>query len=219
MKIFRIAISSDNGIQAIVDLPPEELLYRDLYTPYPFDYIDSIRLDLDRSRKLTDVLNVGNLSLDGLLIKNKFIPLLNELNLLEIQFIEVIDEKIIDYSFMFFNCDITHKLDYEKSNFILIDDFFEEIEIIDENLEQNREILIELAKNNAGSDYKIIPKNGYHFIDGFNIFAYDVFRIGQFNDNFYISERVKNTLEENNITGLDFFEETLFNLNGNTNHF
>lgn len=210
MKIFRVKISSDNGIQTIVDLPPDELLYKDLYKPYIFNQINSIKLDLNRGCKITDVLNNGNLNLKGFAIKNKYIQILNKFNLLEIQFVDIIDKKIIDYSFMFFNSDITHKIDYQKCHFILIDDFFEEIEIIDENLPQNREGLIECAKKNAGSDNKIIPKNGYHFEDDFNIFDYDVFRIGQFNDNFYVSERVKNALEENNITGVNFYEEPLF---------
>lgn len=212
MKIYRLNISSDNGIQAIVDLPPDELLYKNLYKPYPFNYIDSIRLDLDKGCEMTDILNTGNLNLNGFAIKNKFIPLLKEYNLLDIQFVEIVDKKIIDYSFMFFNSDITDKVNYQECNFILIDDFFEEIEIIDENLTQNREGLIECAKENAGSDNKIIPKNGYHFVNDFNIFDYDVFRIGQFNDNLYVSERVKNTLEENNITGVYFYEEPLFNV-------
>jgi hypothetical protein len=70
-----------------------------------------------------------------------------------------------------------------------------------------------ISKKNAGSDRKIRPKNSYYFIDGFNIFEYDVFRIGYFDKTFYVSERLKNELEENNITGVEFFEEPLFNVN------
>lgn len=211
MKIYKLIVSSKNGFQANIGDIPQEYWDKSLYEPYPFEEIDSIYLDLEKRCKKTDVLNVGDLNIEGFPISNKFVDILKKFNLLDIQFVKITNKTLSDYSVMFFNSDITDKIDYQKCNFILIDDFFEEIEILDENLPQNQNELKVISKKNAGSDRKIRPKNGYYFIDGFNIFEYDVFRIGYFDKTFYVSERVKNALEEQKITGVHFIEEPLFN--------
>ena len=211
MKIYRLSIDAGNGIQAITDSPPKELLCKNLYSEYEYKTINSIRLNLDRGSKITDALSIGDLSLQGFPLRAKFCDIIQDFNLNKIQFVDIIDKDLKDYKFMFFNSDLTYQLDYEKSNFILIEDFLGDIEVLDNNIPKNREAVIKTYIDNFEPLSFIIPQNGYHFIEGFNIYEYDVFRIGQFDDSFYISERVKKALEANNITGVVFTEITLFN--------
>lgn len=138
MQFLRLTVSSDNGFQAITDATPKALLYKDLYTPYPFKTIDSIRLDLDKGCKITDVLSVGTISLEGFPIRNKFCKLIQDLNLEDIQLVEIIDTKLNDYSFMFFNSDLTPKLDYQKSNFTLEEDILGDISDLDKGFSQQK---------------------------------------------------------------------------------
>lgn len=211
MKVYRLSVGSDNGIQTITDSPPKELLYKNLYSEYEYKTINSIRLNLDRGSKITDALSVGDLSLQGFPLRTKFCDIIQSFNLSKIQFVDIIDKDLKDYKFMFFNSDLTYQLDYEKSNFILIEDFLGDIEVLDNNIPKDREAVIKTYLDNFEPLTFIIPQKGYHFIEDFNIFEYDVFRIGQFDDSFYISERVKNALESNNITGVEFAESSLFN--------
>lgn len=213
MKIFKLVISSDNGFQTVLDLPPEELLKKDLYSEYKLEYITCIRLNLDKKAKITDVLNEGTLNIDGFPIKNKFCDILKKFNLLDIQFVDIIDKNLSDYKFMFFNSDLTYKLDFKKSNFILVEDMLGDIDKLDVIVPNNREGIVKTYKEYCVRSIfnRLVPENGYCFLPNFNIEELDVFRIGHFDKSFYISERVKNALESNNITGVEFVESTLFN--------
>ncbi|UUC46483.1 hypothetical protein [Flavobacterium cerinum] len=213
MKIFKLLVSPDNGFQAITDSPPQDLLERDLYTEYKFNSIDSIRLDLDKGAKITDVLNVGTINLDGFPIRNKFCDILNDFNLFKIQFVDIIDRDLNDYKFMFFNSDLTYNIDYQKSDFILVEDILGDITELDEKIAPNRDAVLKAYDEFCSEDIfnRLVPQNGYQFLSDFNIEEYDVFRIGHFDLSFYVSEKVKNALESNNITGVEFIEQPLFN--------
>lgn len=104
-------------------------------------------------------------------------------------------------------------IDYEKSNFILIEDVLGDITELDTPVPSNREGVIQADIEYCVEDIftRLIAKNGYHFKEGFNIWDYDVFRIGHFDDSFYVSERVKDILTEHKITGVRFYEESDFN--------
>lgn len=214
MKIYRLCVGSDNGFQALVDLPPQELLGKKLYTEYPFNSINSIRLDLDRGAKITDVLNVGTINLQGFPIRNKFYDILKDFNLSKIQFVDIIDRDLKDYKFMFFNSDLTYGVDYQKSDFILIEDILGDITMLDEKIDPSRDAVVSVNREFCVESIfnMLVPRNGYHFLPDFNIWEHDAFRIGHFDKSFYVSEKVKNALEGNNITGVEFIEESLFNV-------
>ncbi|MCD1116201.1 hypothetical protein [Chryseobacterium turcicum] len=214
MKIYRFYVSSENGFQAVTDLPPRELLERNLYTEYPFNNIDSIRLDMDEGTEMADVLKVGTTMLHGFPIRNKFYDILKNFNLFKIQFVDIIDRDLKDYKFMFFNSDLTYDFDYQKSDFILIEDILGNITELDEKIDPSRDTVVRAYDDFCIEDIfnRVVPRNGYHFLPDFNIWEHDVFRIGHFDMSFYVSEKVKNALESNNITGVEFIEESLFNV-------
>lgn len=213
MKFYKLTVDSDNGFQATTDLPPKELLNKDLYTSYKFDRIDSIRLDLDRGKKKTDVLLMGTLSLDGFPIRKHLCEIIKSYHLEGIQFVDIVDKDLHDYVFMFFNSDLTPKLDFQKSDFIFIKDFLGDIEELDIKVPKNRDGAIKTYKKyiHESTFNKMIPRNGYHFISGFDIDHLDLFRIGHFDKSFYVSERLKHALEEAKITGVNFTESEVFN--------
>ena len=214
MKIYKLIVDTDNGFQAVLDIAPKELLPKDIYKDYSKDFIDCLILDLDKGKKITDVLNVGTLGLDGFPIKIKYYELLKKYNLLKIQFVDIIDKDLKDYKFMFFNSNITDKLDYQKCDFYLVEDMLGDITELDTKINPTRKGVIEADLEFCVEDIfaKLIPRNGYHFLPGFNINEYDVFRIGHFDLYYYVSERVKTELENNNITGVKFVEQPYFNM-------
>ena len=211
MKFFRLTVDSDNGFQTIADAP--ELFNKDLYTPYKRDFTDGIHLDLDKGKKKTDVLNMGDLTLHGFPIQNQFADLIRNCNLENVQFVKITSKDLEDYQFLFFNGDLTPKLDYAKSNLIFIQDVLGDIEELDINVPKNRSgaIKTHLKFIHESTFNQMVPKNGYHFVAGFDINTWDVFRIGHFDKSFYISEKLKHILEGAKMTGVNFRESDLFN--------
>lgn len=208
MKYYRLELSSENGIQAVVNNPPKELLEKKLYSEYKFDFLDCILLDLDKGAKLTDVLYTGTINLKGFPIKNQFVDLIKRFNLYKIQFVDILNKNLEGYKFMFFNSDLTHYIDYTQSDFILIEDMLGEITEINTRIIGNRNEVLKAYEEYCEEDIfkRLVPRNGYVFTTDFSISEYDVFRIGHFDLSFYISERVKLDLEKHNITGVEFIE-------------
>ncbi len=212
MKIYKLSVDSDNGFQAIADVMPRELREKDLYSKYGRDFIDCIHLDLDKGKKKTDALNMGDLSLEGFPVTTRFVELVKDLNLADIQFVKITGKGLDDYHFMFFNSDFTNKLDYEKCDLTFVKDFLGDIEELDIKIPKNRDGAIKTYKKHAHDSTfnKMIPKNGYHFVSKSDIENLDAFRIGHFDKSFYVSEKLKTILEEAKITGVNFFESDLF---------
>ncbi|RZJ68705.1 MAG: hypothetical protein EOO50_00560 [Flavobacterium sp.] len=213
MKFYRLTIDSGNGFQVVVDQPPRELLQKELYAPYTFDTIDSLLLDLDKKKKKTDVLLVGTLGLLGFPAHDRVCEILKDFHLRDVQFVKITGGGLDDYQFVFFNSDLTSKLDYHKTHLAFIKDFLGDIEELDIEVPKNRNGAIKIYRKHAfdSTFNKMIPKNGYHFLLGFDINEYDGFRIGHFDKSFYVSENVKNALEAAQITNIVFSESTLFN--------
>ncbi|MBX7225373.1 MAG: hypothetical protein K1X55_05040 [Chitinophagales bacterium] len=143
MKIYNLIPRLDNDCHAMVDIPPINLTKRNKYSNYPYDTIDWLRLYKKKNKPLPDVLYEGTLSLDGIILKENFCDFLKEYNLKEIQFVKIIDKQIVGYNFMFFNSDLTHYIDYEKSNFILVEDMLGDITELDTIVPANREGVIQ----------------------------------------------------------------------------
>ena len=213
MKFYRLTLDTDNGIQAVTDLPPAELIKKDLYTPYKGSEIDCIRLDLDKGKRKTSFLQMGDLTLHGFPAQSQVVDLIRNFNLEKVQFVKITDPKLTHYQLVFFNSDLTPKLDYTMSDLIFIKDFLGDIEELDIKVPKNRRGAIKTYLKFAyeSSFHKMVPKNGYHFIPGFDVNKLDIFRIGHFDTSFYVSETVKNVLEEAKVTGVNFRESDLFN--------
>lgn len=211
MKFYKILTDSENLGQVInTGEVGSELDSKNLYRKFQFDKIKSLYLDTNFEK--TDILKSGDES-KGLIVSHHFYDLIKYFNLYDIQFTQISNNGFENYKFMFFNSDLTEKVDYEKSkfklyNFNIISSEFEELDL---SIPNNRNAVIktdiDIVSNSAMK--KISPSKGYKFIDGFNIVDLDVFRIGHYDLNFYISERVKVVLEKKSITGCKFIEQKL----------
>lgn len=212
-KIYTLIVNSDNGFQVILnDKVPQELLPKNLYKPYSKQTMDCLLLDLDKGKKITDILKVGTLNLDGFPVITKVFNILKKHNQLEIQFVDIINDDLNDFKFMFFNSDLTNQLDYNKCDFFLVEDILGDITELDIKIKPNRDAVIEAYRNFCVENIfiKLLPRNGYHFLNKFNIKEFDMFRIGYFDKSFYVSEKLKNELENNKITGVEFEEQSYF---------
>ena len=188
-------------------------LEKSLYTKYRKKVVNNLAIDKENI-KYTDILKTGELSLNGLVISNKLFDILNKFPGHKIQYTDIINEGIENYKFMFFNGDLTEKIDYQRSEFELkkYDLLEQKLIKIDYYLKPNRKSIIRKDReliDEAEILTKIIPKNGYVFKKRANIFQYDILRIGYFDENFYVSELVKSEIEKNGITGYLFGSEPI----------
>jgi len=210
MTFYVLRPNPDIPIQTILDLFPDVLRKKNLYEPYQGGEIDCIRLD--EGAILTDLLSIGTISLHGLVINEKLYHLFQEFNLHEVQFTNIIDEQLPGYKFMFFNGDLTHELDYEKSGFRVIRRKPLSTTVLDIDVPSNREGAIAVYMEDVlESIFNFLePQAGYVFKPSFDVSKYDALRIGHFDDNFYISERLKDKMVEEGITGVDYIKQDLF---------
>ncbi|WP_179020590.1 hypothetical protein [Winogradskyella forsetii] len=212
MKYYSIQTDENNIGRVLHDGKVGDLLdSKNLYEKFESNEIRDIIPD--DNFKHTDILESGDLSLKGLVISQKFHDLIKDFKLLDIQFIEIKNKELNGYKFMFFNSDLTDKIDYEKSKFRLyeldiIDMEFEELDI---KIPENRKSVIKTDIDivSVDIDKRIYPSQGYKFKEVFKIEELDIFRIGHYDLNFYISEKVKVTLENNGISGCKFIEQKM----------
>lgn len=223
MKYYKLINETDTdivgnvgGIQSFFSGKNEEekniLINKDLYSDIQLKKIESI--ELDEKFILTDVISHGTLSLEGLIVSAKFRSIVEKYNLLDIRFVDIEfnnKKNIEGYSFMFFNSNLTEKINYNSTKFGI-----EKVSFFSDNssttpieLEKNNlEGLKELAKEYAGSArYKLVCFDKYIFNEQV---TGDVFRIGHFDDSFYFSEKVYKELAESKLTGFYFKESTYF---------
>lgn len=210
--IYKLKVNSDNGFQAILTDAPKELIEKKIYEKYVYNSIDCIKLNLKRDAFKTDFLSMAMLSLHGFPVSDNALNVIKNHILKDIQIVDLTNITLLDYKFVFFNGDLTNYIDYKKSNFQLIEDFLGEISIIDSNVIPERNSVIDTYNDNFGPLIYMRPQNGYHFLNQINIKEFDMFRIGHFDYNFYVSEKLKKALEANNATGVDFIEQPLFNV-------
>lgn len=214
MKYYSITTDENYGVQVLHDgIAGDSLDGKNLYKEFNKDLIEDLVLDLDNGAKMADILETGDLGLKGLIVSSKSYDLLSKFNLHSIQFVNIKGNGLDDYKFMFFNGDLTSKIDYNKSNFKLyeLDIIDMEFEELDLKIPQNREGIIKADVDivSVDIDKKIFPSNGYQFNEDFRIEDFDIFRIGHYDLNFYVSEKVKDIFEKNDITGCQFIEQKM----------
>ncbi len=223
MKYYQLVRETDpkimgkvNGIQAFFagGYPKEKqlLMEKDLYQSIEIEQINCIQLD--EKAKKTDVISHGTLSLEGLIVTEKFRTIVEQFQLIDIQFVPIEFHNKKDwtaYSFMFFNTNLTEKIDYEATVFGIkkISMFAgkDTFTPLDKN-ENNLEMLKLLTKEYAGSvRYSISVESGYYFKSAI---THDVFRIGVFDDAFYFSETLVKAISKENLNGFYFVESNFF---------
>ncbi|QQX76519.1 MULTISPECIES: hypothetical protein [Aequorivita] len=184
----------------------ETLPHKNLYKPVNISKIEAV---IEENAIITDVISLGNLSLKGIMVNKKFKAIVEKYKLKDIQFVPVNflnKTDVQEYFFMFFNSDLTHFIDYDKTKFVIQKKSLFKDNAIQTSVEinkNNRNDLIELDREYAGSiKYSILTKNGEYYFN--TAFDYDVFRIGHFNLRFYFSEGLKEVLINSGLTGFYF---------------
>ncbi len=212
MKYYKIITDTEIGFQVLELDKCDDLINKKLYQPYPNEKIEC--LGLDKRVKITDVLSVGTSSLKGLIIKNGFCDILRNFDGHKIQFVKISGNNLDSHEFMFFNGDLTNNIDYGKSEFRVVKKGLLRTKILDIAVPPNRDDVVRIDVEECSDSIfnEIEPANGYHFLPDFDLSKYDIFRIGHFDLNFYVSEKVKDALEKNNITGCEFIEQEKFTI-------
>lgn len=222
MKYYRLVRETDSkiignvgGIQGFFSgkYPKEQQLLMDKNLYQPIDIHNIQCIELDKKTKMTDVISHGTLTLEGLIVSEKFRTIVEQYQLLDIQFVPIEFHKKKDwtgYSFMFFNSNLTENIDYDatvfgikKRSMFKGKDTFTPLD----KSENNLEALKLLAKKHAGSArYSISVESIYHFKTAME---QDVFRIGIFDEAFYFSEPVVQTILKQNLSGFYFVESRI----------
>lgn len=179
------------------------------YEPYPKNVIDIFRLD--SRAKVTDYLSIGAKNNKGMLISQKMYEVIKKFNIPYAKPIQAkvnYDDRYLEYIWLDFYTDFTHKIDYKKTTFHIktigfIADKYEDLKI-----ENKRDTLIEFDKKIAGSRMSIVPKTKYYFNE--EIDQIDILRIGHFDERFYFSEQLRFEIFRNNLTGFDLLESVSF---------
>lgn len=153
--------------------------------------------------KLTDYLSVGSNLCRGLLVNNKFLKILLNLSLPEIEIHEIFIQKnqeakpyywirVLDQYYPY--------LDFEKTKLMARNTFsFGEYAPTDIKSEADFKSFIQ----NNGPLFRFRPSEKYYFNKPYE--SKDLIIINYIDNNYYFSEHLVNKMKENSITGLDFF--------------
>lgn len=172
------------------------------------NFIDNTSLDMHNflmqpKSKLTDLLSSDLLPLDGIFISPKFKELIRLVKIKNTKFYTTTlflnGKKQTNYSFL--NLIDSENIDYKKSTF-RVDEYVEKWRDGGETIEINsKEELFSKAWNVIMEDTtkRILPKKAILKE------RLDLFRLANSGTN-YCSEYLKNTIEENDLTGVEFKE-------------
>ena len=165
-----------------------------------------LSFDLVKGAKLTDVLKTLAISASGFIISERLRTLLESYKLERHEFIpvEIIDGKQThNYHFLhFYGLDMVHCLDYQQSIFRITKWGFQDLgQKRFDSYESHQEYMKEYDK-----DYSLMtPLEHVVLKEESNDF--DFFSFPQFYHRMYVSEQLKQCLEDNHITGFSFEEK------------
>lgn len=157
---------------------------------------------LHNQAKFSDLLSVAVIH-GGLLVSEKFKKILQQFNLINHQFYTatVANKKERNTYFWLHTKEPLYKyINYSKSSFVVLLNYAHQVGQI--NITSYEDYLTQkeiLKANNEGKTISIWADK-IMFDSSFNT-NLDLFKIGMFDSNFYVSDRLKHTIEENNITG------------------
>lgn len=158
---------------------------------------------LHSKARLTDLLSVAVIY-GGFLISPKLKELVEQLNLPKHKFYSAKvthGNKICDYYWMHIICDLSDFVDYEKSKFFVYNYMHDLGSIIVNSKEELLDKRVQLKQDNPGEALTIWSKK-IVLCNSFDT-SLDLFEIGNFDRNCYVSERLKFGLEKAGITGID----------------
>ncbi len=158
-----------------------------------------------KKSKLTDTLSTSLLSRSGLLISHKFKKVLlnHKISSFKVYPATVTyKSEVHQYYWIHLKPELLDLIDYTRSSFLVLKDYTHKIGRISitslNSYYQERE---KLKSNNPEKTISIMAEK----ISFTNLFPseLDFLKIGVFDNEFYISERLKSAIESNNITGCE----------------
>ena len=157
---------------------------------------------IHNNAKLTDLLSTGIIS-GGFLISNELKDVFEKFNLISYKLYKarVYHKKVFyDYFWIHFISNLTKFVDYDKSTFFIYETFIHDLGDIKISSESDLiEKRMKIKNDNPDKTITIWSKDLY-LTDQFDK-KIDLFEIGSFDSNFYISEQLLNELNDKNITG------------------
>ncbi|NOQ72361.1 MAG: hypothetical protein GQ574_10195 [Crocinitomix sp.] len=165
--------------------------------------------ELNENAIITDFLSMSRMK-PGMLISNKLKELITQFTLPKCEFIEslIYFDKSPEKAFwMNLYEEMYNFIDYNKTEFIKSKNSIFDKNTIEKLGFLSKNELINLVKEKDLFD-RISPLNGYVFQDDF-VTQTDIFRIGLMDQNIYVSERLKDRILQENLSGFRFIEKSL----------
>lgn len=151
--------------------------------------------------KLSDLLSVSVIY-GGFLISEKFKTVLQQFNLPNHKFYPAkvqYKKQFYDYYWLHIICDLTDNVDYQKSTFFVYHNFSKNIGYID--IASKDEIIQKRAKLKSDNPGKTVTIWAEKIFLNTPFKKLDLFEIGMFDANCYISERLQQSIIKEKITG------------------
>ena len=174
------------------------------YKSFPSYEPDLNYFVLNGRAKLSDLLSVAVIS-RGFLISPKLKSIFEQFTIAEHKFYPAIiyhKKEFHNYYWMHIICDLTDAIDYPKSTFFVYLTYAQDLGNI--KIDSKEDLINKEAKIKADNPDKTITiwAKDLIFIDS-TIPKLDLFKIGTFDSNYYISTKLYNALVDNNITGIE----------------
>jgi hypothetical protein len=161
---------------------------------------------LDNHAKPTDVLSSAFLGSFGILINSKINKILSQFKLINhTKYLASVyfpkDDSILEYYWLHFLSNLEKKIDYKESFFYSSGKHFLTIPNYESYIEQ---------KDSLGKFKKLYAKE--IVIKEKFIKHYDLFNIPEIDSSIYISEKLKNVLVKENVTGVDIDQQKILKI-------
>lgn len=174
-----------------------------LFNPKP-----NLKFQLKNKALLTDVLNKSAISSTGFLINDKVKSLFENFKLMRHQYFEAIvtqkNDNLEYYWLHLTEPELTEQLDYEKSIFFRTEWTFREEKINLTSIKHYKTLKDKDKEASFGVELDKI------YLSKLFDTKLDMFTFLPFDSNIYISENLKNAIEESNITGFKIEKATHF---------
>lgn len=174
-----------------------------------FDPKPNLKFKLKKRALLTDVLNKSAISSAGFLINLKMKKIFDEFNIMRHQYfdasVEAKNGEILNYFWLHLTePQLTEKLDFNKTIFFETEFTFRKQTILLKSYNHYKDLKEKDSEASFGVELEKIALS-----DNFDN-SLDMFTFLPFDKNVYISERLKNTIEENEIKGFKIEKATNF---------
>ncbi|MDP1803207.1 MAG: hypothetical protein Q8L81_17730 [Bacteroidota bacterium] len=163
---------------------------------FPFDY-----LELNKGAKLSDLMS--SQFYNGFIVSAKLKKLLEESNVKDYKFYDIIlynkEAEIKGYYYFHSASCLRNYIDYSKSTFFIGEMLGKKIRDLKIKIETYDD-LIKIHKD-LPMGHELLYPDKFYLSSRFP-FSIDLFRLGAFNYDFFISKRLKEMIESNHVTGV-----------------